>query len=330
MKQYPKSLHTRILVALIAAIALHGGMAQAQPPGTAAPTAAMARASQADVEALMALEDWPGKLASLRETFAGQMRLAVNSPRWRDPSPQARDALGQQLAEVMARYFAWPGPLQSLVQETYLTQVAAEDVATLLDFYRSADGQWLVKRLQPALDQVEFALQQQGRQDLDRLTNTWLASEAPAVASATTPPASWQATNSHEAAAQRLLAATSLRQLNGQLFEMRLRAIERFQDAAQPLPDRPTRFQGFTTQMRETVSLEAYLPSLVAQLTQQLNEDELTRGLSVETSAQRQKVKAVDQRIGKVYGQRMQAWQRDVLFPALRQVMEAARRDVPR
>lgn len=150
------------------------------------------------------------------------------------------------------------------------------------------------------------------------------------MASATTPSASWQATTSHEAAAQRLLAATSVRQLNGQLFEMRLRAIERFQDAAQPLPDRPARFQGFTTQMRETVSLDAYMPSMVAQLTQQLNEDELTRALSVETSDQRQQVKAVDQRIGKVYGQRMQAWQRDVLFPALRQVMEAARRDMPR
>ncbi|MDI3512561.1 MAG: hypothetical protein PWQ61_3328 [Betaproteobacteria bacterium] len=326
----PARLRTLALVLALTTMALQSGIAQAQTTVTTTTTSTTARASQADVEALMALEDWPGKLAGLRETFAGQMRLAVNSPRWRDLSPQARDELGRQLAEVMARHFAWPGPLQSLVQETYLTQVAAEDVATLLAFYRSADGQWLVKRLQPALDQVEYALQQQGRQDLDRLTHTWLASEAPAVASATTPPAPWQATTSHEAAAQRLLAATSVRQLNGQLFEMRLRAIERFQDAAQPLPDRPARFQGFTTQMRETVSLDAYMPSMVAQLTQQLNEDELTRALSVETSDQRQQVKAVDQRIGQVYGQRMQAWQRDVLFPALRQVMEAARRDMPR
>lgn len=326
----PARLRTLALVLGLTTMALPSGIAQAQTTVTTTTTSTTARASQADVEALMALEDWPGKLAGLRETFAGQMRLAVNSPRWRDLSPQARDELGRQLAEVMARHFAWPGPLQSLVQETYLTQVAAEDVATLLAFYRSADGQWLVKRLQPALDQVEFALQQQGRQDLDRLTNTWLASEAPMAEPAATPPASWQATNSHEAAAQRLLAATSLRQLNGQLFEMRLRAIERFQDAAQPLPDRPARFQGFTTQMRETVSLDAYMPSMVAQLTQQLNEDELTRALSFETSDQRQQVKAVDQRIGKVYGQRMQAWQRDVLFPALRQVMEAARRDMPR
>ncbi|WP_374641381.1 hypothetical protein [Hydrogenophaga sp.] len=323
-------LRTLALVLGLTTMALPNGIAQAQTTVTTTTTSTIARAGHADVEALMALEDWPGKLAGLRETFAGQMRLAVNSPRWRDLSPQARDELGRQLAEVMARHFAWPGPLQSLVQETYLTQVAAEDVATLLAFYRSADGQWLVKRLQPALDQVEYALQQQGRQDLDRLTHTWLASEAPAVASATTPPAPWQATTSHEAAAQRLLAATSVRQLNGQLFEMRLRAIERFQDAAQPLPDRPARFQGFTTQMRETVSLDAYMPSMVAQLTQQLNEDELTRALSVETSDQRQQVKAVDQRIGQVYGQRMQAWQRDVLFPALRQVMEAARRDMPR
>lgn len=326
----PARLRTLALVLGLTTMALQSGIAQAQTTVTTTTTSTTARASQADVEALMALEDWPGKLAGLRETFAGQMRLAVNSPRWRDLSPQARDELGRQLAEVMARHFAWPGPLQSLVQETYLTQVAAEDVTTLLDFYRSADGQWLVKRLQPSLDQVEFALQQQGRQDLDRLTHTWLASEAPAVASATTPPASWQAINSHEAAAHRLLDATSLRQWNGQMFEMRLRAIERFQDAAQPLPDRPARFQGFTTQMRETVSLDAYMPSMVAQLTQQLNEDELTRALSVETSDQRQQVKAVDQRIGKVYGQRMQAWQRDVLFPALRQVMEAARRDMPR
>jgi len=326
----PARLRTLALVLGLTTMALPNGIAQAQTTVTTTTTSTIARASHADVEALMALEDWPGKLAGLRETFAGQMRLAVNSPRWRDLSPQARDELGRQLAEVMARHFAWPGPLQSLVQETYLTQVAAEDVATLLAFYRSADGQWLVKRLQPALDQVEYALQQQGRQDLDRLTHTWLASEAPAVASATTPTAPWQATTSHEAAAQRLLAATSVRQLNGQLFEMRLRAIERFQDAAQPLPDRPARFQGFTTQMRETVSLDAYMPSMVAQLTQQLNEDELTRALSVETSDQRQQVKAVDQRIGKVYGQRMQAWQRDVLFPALRQLMEAARRDMPR
>ena len=142
----PARLRTLTLVLGLTPMALPSGFAQAQTTVTTTTTSTIARASHADVEALMALEDWPGKLAGLRETFASQMRLAVNSPRWSDLSPQARDELGRQLAEVMARHFAWPGPLQSLVQETYLTQVAAEDVATLLAFYRSADGQWLVKR----------------------------------------------------------------------------------------------------------------------------------------------------------------------------------------
>ncbi|MFP5323699.1 MAG: hypothetical protein ACLGH2_03415 [Gammaproteobacteria bacterium] len=158
MKPMLARLRTLALVLGLTTMALPNGIAQAQTTVTTTTTSTIARASHADVEALMALEDWPGKLAGLRETFAGQMRLAVNGPRWRDLTPPARDELGRQLTEVMARHFAWPGPLQSLVRETYLTQVAAEDVATLLDFYRSADGQWLVKRLQPALDQVEYAL----------------------------------------------------------------------------------------------------------------------------------------------------------------------------
>ena len=301
--------------------------ALANPPATSATaeSAAAQAPSWADVEALVTLENWPGKVASLRETFAEQMRLAVDAPAWTHLPPPSRDRLAQQLAEVMTRRFAWPGDLSSLVHEIYLTQASAQDVATLLDFYRSADGQWMVQRLQPVLDQVEFLLLHRGRQDVVRLTEDWLANERPPTA-APVAPTPWQPATPHETAAHRLLATTSLPSWSAQVFDLRLRAIERFTRAAAGLPQRNERFQAFTARLREGVSLDAYLPELIARLMQELTEEELIRAWTIETSAPRQQVHSIDRRIGKAYGQRMETWQREVLFPALDEVMEAARR----
>jgi hypothetical protein len=303
--------------------------ALASPPATsAAAEPAVAQApSRADVEALVALEDWPGKLANLRETFAEQMRLAVDAPAWKHLPPPSRDRMAQQLAEVMTRLFAWPGDLSTLVHEIYLTHASAQDVTTLLDFYRSADGQWMVQRLQPVLDQVEFLLLNRGRQDVVRLTEHWLADERPPTA-APAAPTPWQPATPQETAAHRLLATTSLPSWSAQVFDLRLRAIERFTHAAAGLPQRNERFQGFTARLREGVSLDAYLPELVARLMQDLTAEELNRAWAIETSAPRQQVHSIDRRIGKAYGQRMEAWQREVLFPALNEVMEAAQRSV--
>lgn len=329
MNNVPRPLRALALVACLATGAVLNGGAQAQPRDAVVAAPAADRPSPADVDALMALEDWPGKLAGLRDTFAAQMQRAVNSPAWKDLSPQARERMGQQLAEVMAQHFAWPGSLAPMLKDTYLTQVAAEDVATLLSFHGSDDGQWLIRHLQPVLDQLEAALQDQGRQDLDRLTAAWMADATPQIPPEAGPPA-WQPANSHEAAAHRLLTATSLGDWTGQIFQMRLGAIDRFTSATNTWADRPARFQGFTAHMRSAVALEVYLPQLVAQMTRQLTEEDLGRALRIEASAPRQKVRAVDQRVGQVFGQRMQAWQNTVLLPALREVMQATRRTMPR
>ncbi len=315
--------------AVIIALALGSGttvFAQHSAAPTAPTAASRATPNLKDVEALIALEDWSGKLAGLRDTFAGQMQLAVNSPAWQDLSPSTREQLGKDLAEVMARMYAWPGQLSVLVQDIYLTQASSEDVSTLLDYYRSSDGQWMVHRLQPALDRVEYAMLDRTRRDLSRLTQTWLASERPSADPASVTP-EWQPANAHEAAARQLLAATSVAAWGAQMFEMRLRAIDRFTEAANRLPDRPERFQGFTAEMRSQVSLEAYMPQLVGELTQQLSHDELARASAIEASAQRQRIRALDKQIGQAFSQRMDAWQRDTLFPALRDVMTAARQN---
>lgn len=286
---------------------------------------ASARPSLEAVQALVVLQNWPERLAGLRQAFEGQMQLAVNATAWSDLRPEVRERLGLQLRDYMMERFAWPGELQSLVVRSYLEEASAADVAALRAFQESADGQWLEQRLRPALDQVEFALLDRARRDVQAFTNTGLAETMETSAPLAAPPAPWEPANAHEAAAKRLLDVTEMKSWQRQLLAMKLRAIERYDDAVGRFPDRRERRSRFAEGLRNAVSVEAYMPQLIAQLTKAFSEDEMARAIAIETSAVRSQAKAIDHRLGQAFGKHMQAWQRDTLFPGLRQIMDAAR-----
>lgn len=319
-----------VALALAAWVAIRPALAQSPVPSVSTSAKqASARPSPEAVQALVALQNWPERLAGLRQTFEGQMQLAVNSRAWSDLKPQVRERLGLQLRDYMLERFAWPGELQGLVVRSYLEAASAADVAVLRTFQESADGQWLEQRLRPALDEVEFALLDRARRDIQAFTNTGLAETMDTSAPLAAPPAAWKPANAHETAARRLLDVTEMKSWQRQLLAIKLRAIERYDDAVGRFPDRRERRSRFAEGLRNAVSVEAYMPQLMAQLTKALGEDEMARAIAIETSADRSQAKAIDHRLGQAFGKHMQAWQRDTLFPGLRQIMDAARQHRP-
>lgn len=279
----------------------------------------------ADIAALIDHENWPERLALLRRATEHQLEVAMNSPTWSVLSAEQKTALLSDLQGFMAERFAWPGDLRPMIQQAYQEDASQGDVHTLLGFYGSVDGQWLVRHFQNAFDHTEQKLQLDARTLITAWT-TELSSTASPVPYEPKAPTAWRPEGSHATqcanALNTLVKAGWSRQLTG----IKVAANDRFARLVTVQPDAPVRQRAFQDRLRNEITYEAFEPALVADLCGALNEADIARGLAIEQSAARQDVRSVEARLGKGFGRRMQTWQQQILMPGLGQRMQAARR----
>jgi hypothetical protein len=211
-----------------------------------------------------------------------------------------------------------------MIQQAYSEDASQSDVRTLLDFYGSADGQWLVRHFQNALDNTEQKLLLDAR-TLITAWSTELSSTphpAPYEHKAASP---WQPEGAHATACAQALNTLVKAGWSRQLLGIKVAANDRFARLVSVQPDAQMRQLSFQDRLRNEISYEAFEPALVAHLCAALSEADITRGLAIEQSAVRDGAKAVETRLGKAFGRRIQVWQQEVLMPGLGQRMRQAR-----
>jgi hypothetical protein len=290
----------------------------------AQPAATVTKPDPADVAALVQHENWPARLAMLRRATESQLEVAINSPAWAQLTREQKAALQADLQAFMAERFAWPGDLQDMVMTAYQEDASQQDIRTLLDFYGSADGQWLVQHFQAALDRVEQKLQLEAR----TLINTWsvqLSTAAAVEPFQPGPMSTWQPEGTHATQCATALTTLVKPTWSRQLVGVKLAAVERFGRVVRPMPDWEARSIAFQSRLRHEITYEAFEPMLVAALCAELSEADLDRGLALEQSPARLSLQPIEVRLGQGFGRRMQAWQQQTLMPGLGQRMNAAR-----
>jgi len=300
--------------------------AQAQPAQTPPAPAAqpLQRADPADIAALIESENWPARLALLRRATERQLEVAMTSPTWSVLSAEQKTALLAELQAFMAERFAWPGDMQPMIQQAYQEDASQSDVRTLLDFYGSPDGQWLVRHFQNAFDNTEQKLQLDAR-TLITAWSTELSSTpnpSPYEPKAPTP---WQPQGTHATQCAHALNTLVKAGWSRQLVGIKVASIDRFARLVSTQPDAQVRQLAFQDRLRNEITYEAFEPALMADLCAALSEADIARGLAIEQSAARQGTKTIEARLGQGFGRRMQTWQQQTLMPGIGQRMQAAR-----
>lgn len=279
----------------------------------------------ADVAALIQHENWPARLALLRHATERQLEVALTSPTWSVLSAEKKSALLAELQAFMAERFAWPGDLQPIILQAYLEDASQSDVRALLGFYGSADGQWLVRHFQNALDHTEQKVQLDARTLITAWTTELSSAPHPAPYEPKAPTA-WQPEGTHATQCVHALNTLVKSSWSRQLIRIKVAANDHFARLVTVQPDAEVRQRAFQDRLRNEITYEAFEPALVADLCAALSEADIARGLAIKQSAARQAIKPIEARLGQAFGRRMQAWQRQVLMPGLGERMQEARR----
>lgn len=292
--------------------------AQAQPAQTVQP------ADPADIAALVQHENWPARLALLRRAIEQQLEVALSSPDWAGLSAEQRSALLTELQAYMAERFAWPGDLRDMILNAYQEDASQSDVRSLLDFYGSPDGQWLLQGFQARLDKVEQKLQLDARTLITAWSNELSSTRSP-VPYEPKATAVWRPEGAHATQCAHALTTLVKAGWSVQLTGIKIAANDRFSRSINSQPDREVRQLAFQDRIRHEITYEAFEPNLVAALCAELSEPDIARGLAIEQSTARQELKPIEARLGQAFGRRMQAWQQQTLMPGLGQRMQDAR-----
>jgi len=314
------------LAGIAASCLIWAGPAPAQPAQTPPAPAAqpLQSADPADIAALIEYENWPARLALLRRATERQLEVAMTSQTWSVLSVEQKAALLAELQAFMAERFAWPGDMRPMIQQAYQEDASLSDVRALLDFYGSADGQWLVRHFQNAFDNTEQKLQLDARTLITNWTNELASTPNPVPYEPKAPPL-WQPEGTHATQCAHALNTLVKAGWSRQLVGIKVAAIDRFARLVSVQPDAQVRQLAFQDRLRNEITYEAFEPALVADLCAALSEADIARGLAIEQSAARQGAKAIEARLGQGFGRRMQAWQQQTLMPGIGQRMQAAR-----